>query len=219
MRLVQVSLRHLHVIEVELQLEMRRADLVDDLLHLIGGVGEVAGNVAVVDRLHHQREPALGGAVAGLLEVGDEGLVHRLGVGAGRDHARHDVQRAALQHLGVVERLVERGRELGLAAGQGGQPALALAPVARRQVEQRLRELVLLELGRDVGGRRLVGEQDLDGLEAVRGGGAEALQERHLLVDPGEVGGELGHVGLHLDQEGKASSTSRTWRVRRAGAP
>ena len=69
----EVSLRHLHVIEVELQAEMRRADLVDDLLHLIGGVGEVARNVAVVDRLHHQREPALGRAVAGLLEVGDEG--------------------------------------------------------------------------------------------------------------------------------------------------
>src|SRR5439155_16865637 len=43
-----------------------------------------------------------------------------------------------------------------------------------------------------------VGEQDLDGLEAVGGGGAEALQERHLLVDPGEVGGELGHGYFYL---------------------
>ena len=138
-------------------------------------------------------------------------LVHRLGVGARRDHARHDVQRAALQHLGVVERLVERGGELGLAAGQGGQPALALAPVARRQVEQRLRELVLLELGGDVGGRRLVGEQDLDGLEAVRGGGAEALQERHLLVDPGEIGGELGHGLLQDADELSPSEAKDLW--------
>jgi hypothetical protein len=106
------------------------------------------------------------------------------------------VHGSTLQHPGVVEPLVERGRELGLAAGQGGDPALALAPVARRQVEQCLREPVLLELGGDVGGRRLVGQQDLHGLEAVRGGGAEALQERHLLVDPGEIGGELGHDGV-----------------------
>src|SRR5205085_2242936 len=59
--------------------------------------------------------------------------------------------------------------------------------------EQCLRQLVLPELGGDVRSRRLVREEDLHGLEAVRGGGAEALQERHLLVDPGEIGGELGH--------------------------
>ena len=84
----------------------------------------------------------------------------------------------------------------GLAAGQGGHAAPALARVAGRQVEQGLRQLVLLELGRDVGSRCLIGKQDLDRLEAVRRGRTEALQEGHLLVDPRKVGGELGHGGV-----------------------
>src|SRR5438477_2482054 len=54
--LLQIALGHLQVIEVELQLEMRRADFLDDRLDLRRGVGEVAGNVAVVDRLQHQGE-------------------------------------------------------------------------------------------------------------------------------------------------------------------
>src|SRR4029453_3244812 len=83
----QVSCGDLHVIEVELQFQMRRADIAHDLLDLAGGVGEVAGNVAMVDRLQHKGEPALGGAVAGHLEVGDERAVHCLHVGAGRNHA------------------------------------------------------------------------------------------------------------------------------------
>src|SRR5262245_755231 len=40
----EVSLGHLQVIEVELQAQMRSADLVDDSFHLVRGVGEVAGN-------------------------------------------------------------------------------------------------------------------------------------------------------------------------------
>ena len=170
-----------------------RADLVDDRLHLVGGVGEVAGNVAAVDRLQHQGQPAVGGAIAGLLQIADEGAMHGRDVAAGRNEPRHDVQCLALEVPGVVERLVERRLEVGFAPGQGREAALALGGVAGRQVEQRLRQPVLLQLRRDVGGRRLVGEQDLDRLEAMGGGGAEALQERDLLVDPGQVGGKLGH--------------------------
>ncbi len=136
--LLQITFRHLQVIEIELQAQMRRADLVDDRLHLVRGVGEVAWNVAMVDRLQNDRDAALGGAVADLLQVRHEGAMHRLRVGARRDHARHDVQGPALQHLGVLQRLLECGGKFGFAAGQGGQPALALAGIARRQVEQRL---------------------------------------------------------------------------------
>ena len=181
------------MIEVELQLEVRGAHFVDDILHLVGRVGEVAGNIAMVDRLHHQGEAHPGGAVAGLPEIGDERAMHRRRIGARCDQARHDVQRLALQRLCVVEGLVESGGKVGFAAGQGGQSALALAPVARRQVEQRLGELVLPEFGRDVCGGRLVGKQDLDGLEAVRRRSTEAPHEGNFLVYPRQIGGELGH--------------------------
>ena len=87
----QVTLGDLAVIEVELQLEMRRADLAHDLLDLRGGVGEVAGNVAMVDRLQHDGDAVLGRAVANLLQVRHEGPVHRPGVAAGRDQPGHDV--------------------------------------------------------------------------------------------------------------------------------
>ena len=172
---------------------MRRAHFLDDLLHLIGGVGEIARNVTVIDRLQHDREAALGRAIADLLEVRDESTVHVLGVGPRSDHARHDVQGSAFQDLGIVEGLFERGGKFDLAAGQGREPALALAPVARRQVEQRLGKLVFLELDRDLGCGRFVGEKDLHRPEAVRGGGAKPLQEWQFLVDPRQVGGELGH--------------------------
>jgi len=59
--------------------------------------------------------------------------MHRLGVGAGRDHARHDVQRVAFEVPGVVERRVERCGELRLAAGDRRDAAAALAGVAGRQ--------------------------------------------------------------------------------------
>jgi len=136
-----------------------------------------------------------------LLQVRYEGAVHRLHVGAGRDHAGHDVQGPAFEHPGIVQRLVDGGGELGLAAGKGGQSTLALAGIARRHVEQRLRELVLLQFGGDLAGRRFIGKQDLDGLETVRRRGAETLQERHFLVDPRKIGGELGHSSCPIRKD------------------
>ena len=53
-----------------------------------------------------------------------------------------------------------------LAAGKRGDATLALVAIARRQVEQRLLELRPGQRQPDLLGRMLIGEQELDGLEA-----------------------------------------------------
>ena len=59
-------------------------------------------------------------------------------VHAGGQEAGHAVEALAAQRLGVGEGGLDRARDLGLAAGEGGQAPLALVPVAGRHVEERL---------------------------------------------------------------------------------
>src|SRR3546814_16138229 len=55
-----VAVGDLGMVEVELQAQVRRADLADDALGLVIVVQVEAGNIAPVDRPGHQRPPAPG---------------------------------------------------------------------------------------------------------------------------------------------------------------
>src|SRR3546814_1863787 len=60
-----VAVGDLRVVEIELQAQVRRADLADDALCLVIVVQVEAGNIAPVDRLEHQRQPEPGSLFGG----------------------------------------------------------------------------------------------------------------------------------------------------------
>src|SRR5690606_35233019 len=87
-------------------------------------------------------------------------------LGAVVAQARHRVDAPAAGRLGIAERLGQCRLELRFTSGKRGKPALALGPVTRWQIEQRLRQTVGLQPRRDLLRLVLVGEQELDRAEA-----------------------------------------------------
>ncbi len=148
-------------------------DRLDDRLHAhLGAFLRRPGEVRAIDRGHRVMRDAVG------------------------DQPGHHMQARAFQDGGVVQRLGDGIAEVGLAAGQGGHAAFALRPVPRRGVEQHLRQPVVLQPRGDLGRREVVGEQELDPLEAGLGGQGEAVEERHLVEHHREVRGEARHSGI-----------------------
>src|SRR6185312_12352831 len=94
---------------------------------------------------------------------------------------------------GIVEGALQPFREVALAPGQGGKPALALGPVTRRQIEERLGQAVALEPRRDLARREIIGKEILDAAEARFRRRTEAVEEGHVLEHHAEIGGELRH--------------------------
>jgi hypothetical protein len=112
---------------------------------------------------------------------------------ARRGDPGHRVQAGAAGGERVGARSTHPLLELGLAAWQCGDAALARVEVSGRHVEQRLRQAVRPQPRGDLGGRPRVGEQELDTREAIGGRGTEAGEELVLAVHHREVGCEAGH--------------------------
>ncbi len=190
----EVALADLAVIEVHLHAQVGRAHLSHHVVRLLLRGEEVARCVAPIERFDQQRDAQRRHARGGLAQVGHVGGVQAGPVGALGHDAGHGVQALAAGGLGVAQGRFQVGGEFGLAAREAGHAALADGLVARRQVEQGLREAVVAQAARDLVGVELVREQVLDGVEAIGGGCGEALQEGHFGVHQREVGGESGHV-------------------------
>ncbi|MNP66499.1 hypothetical protein D3C76_1622180 [compost metagenome] len=96
----------------------------------------------------------------------------------------------------VSDGQVDTGTELFDPVRQAGDTALALGPVAGRQVEQHLGQTVGVELGLDFGGAEVVREQVFDTTETGLGGRFETGEKVLLGEQHGQVGGETRHGGL-----------------------
>ena len=183
-------------------------------LGMVGRRDVEARDVALVDRLEQELDAGVGEARRRVLQVRDQRRLQRGGVHARRRDAGEAVDLRAAERLPVADRGRDRGAELVDPVGQAADAALAARPVAGRQVEQRLREAVRRQrLGDDLG-RVLVGAHVLDRREAVGGGRGEAVEEGVLLVEEGEVGGELRHRSFLRT----ARANLRRFPGRRAGA-
>ena len=121
--------------------------------------------------------PAFFAAHARLLQVGRP--QRRARVAAGGHQAGHQVHARAAERGGVLEGPVEAAPELGLAAGQGGDAALALGEVARRRVEQHLLQAVSLQRRASVSPPATRRERGTRPPRSRRRGRGEALEERH----------------------------------------
>ena len=178
---LEIALDDLRVVEVHLHAQVRDADLLANRVRLPLRVEEVAGHVARVDRLDHDRHVLHGGLLAGEAHVA---LVRAqpprpLGVvGALRQHPGHHVDSRTAQRLREAQRRDHAGRELVLASRQRRQAPVAGFPAAGRRVDQHDVELVLRDARRDLPHLEVVAERELDRTKARLRRLAEGLESR-----------------------------------------
>ncbi len=156
-------------------------------------VQEIAGDVAVVDRLDDHRDALAGEPLGGVAQIGDVDALALGAVAPLRPQPGHRVQQPALRRFGVDQRLLDAGAELRLAPRQRRHPALAGRPVAGRHVEQCLDQPVRFEPGGDGFGRMVVGAEIFDRLEAALGRGGKPVEKADFLKDEAQIGGEFRH--------------------------
>ena len=70
--LEQIAADDLHVIEIELDAHVRRADLADDVGGVLDAAEKIVRPVARIDRLDQQRDIRLGGFRGGARDILDE---------------------------------------------------------------------------------------------------------------------------------------------------
>lgn len=177
-----VAFDDLAVVEVELHLQVRCAEGLHDAVCLVLAVQEVAGHVAQVDRLDQHVPSGRSGTLGRPGDIPFVGGLQPPAVGALRRETCHHVDPRAAERLGIVQRPREAVTELGFAPRQAGDATVTRVPVTGRRVEQHLLQTVVLQTPGDLTRFEGVGEQVLDRLEAVRGGGGEAVEEGVLVV-------------------------------------
>ena len=194
--LQHVALADADMIDVEHDLQVGCADRGDDVRRRLERRVEIAGRVALVERLEEERQPVLGGLGGGALEIAYENrpaLVELLG----RNLARHgmDGDRAGGDAIG--DRLVDRRREFLFATGHRTE-AEVLPRLADRGVDAEKREPVPhTGLPHPFGGD-VVRPVQLDRLEAGRGRRVDPVKERLVGPEESEIGGEPGHLRATL---------------------
>ena len=189
----EVALHDLHMVKVELELQIGVADLVDDPHRVGRRVQEIAGDVAVVDRLDDDGDAVARRALGRVTQILDVHPLGRASVAALRHEAGHRVHEPATGRLGVDERLVDPGAKLRLAARQRRHPALARGPVSGRHVEQRLGEPVPAQCRRDGFWRVVVGAEIFDRLKTAFRGGSKPVEKPDVLKDKAQIRGEFRH--------------------------
>jgi hypothetical protein len=198
----ELAFHPLRVIDVVLHEQVGRADILDDVERLPRVVQVEARDVVRVDRLDQELDARTRQLARGEAQVLDERRAHARGILARRRDARQAIDLRALERARIVDRLSHAVPEFAHARRLARDAAVALRPIAGRQVVQHLREAVapqaldqrLLRVG--------VREQVLDAGEARAHGGVEAVEEIDLVVEQREIGGEPGH-GRDARRNGK----------------
>ena len=209
-----VALDDLAVVEVELDLDVRGADLGHQRMRVGLAVERIAGVVSGIEWFHEQGDAGLGRARGRLAQVGDEGGAALLRARVRVRHPPHRMQPWATGRPAVAEREIQPLPELRLAPRQSSESTLPFFP--RRQIEQDRAQIVLPQPLPNGGFRRLpIRELVLDGPEAAAGRGLEAIQERALGEEIAQVGGEAGHGGVMIAKWTAALIRQRpSWRTR-----
>ena len=194
-----VALHHLHVVDVVLHEQIARAYVRNELKRLRGPVQEEAGNIDRVDRLDQKLDPLPGERIRGEAQIADQHLVEIDRVRAVRRDADEAVELTAIERLGVVDGARDAVAKLLDPVGQDGDAALARRPIAGGQIVQHLRQPVLVQLLAQLGLVEIIREQIFHPAEARSLGGGEAIEERLLAEQHGEIGGKFGHDLVLLD--------------------
>src|SRR5580704_11574301 len=199
--LEQIARHDLHVVEIELDAHIRRADLGDNVGGVLDPAQEIARPVARIDRFDQQRDVGLGGVGRGALEVFDENGLRRRAL-LGRHRAGHAMDGAAADRRHIIERALEGCVPIALAPRQCGETEFR----ALRRVDAELCQVMPLQLGRHRRRRDVIRKLQLDGGETRSSSSAEALDQRALGEKMAEIGGKAGHGVSWLFGDGSSSS-------------
>ena len=132
--------------------------------------------------------PACSSLVGGVFQVLDEDILQRAAIDIRRRDAGQAIDLRTIERLRVSDCCIDAFPEFLDAVGQHGDAALALAPVARRQVEQHLGKPVLLQPRRHHLRRMIIRADIFDGLEAGAGGRVETVEKLMLAKEHREIG-------------------------------
>src|SRR5882672_3556147 len=119
--------------------------------------------------------------------------------------------------LRVRQRGMQALLQIGKAIGQRGKTLLTRAPIARRQIEQRLGQAIGLQPLADLIGGMVVRKQKLHGSESGLRRGFKTVEERDFGEHHGEIGGETGHrlssffVRSYFGSPGKCVPVTRAY--------
>ena len=186
-----VAMNDLAVIDVELQFQVRDLQFGDQVAREAKIVEKIARHVACVDRLDHDVEAVgreeLRGPRHRFVELFDRPRIAAIG------DARHQMQPLDAGCLRVRQRRLKASLQIVEAIRQRGKAFFAGVPIARRQVEQRLRQAVAFQPFADGICRMVIGKQEFDGRKARVGRRVEAVEERDFGEHHGEIGGKSRH--------------------------
>src|ERR1700737_2142197 len=136
----EVSLHHLHVVDVVLKVDVFAPSLRDEVERLLGVAEEEAWDVARVDGLDEELDSLRAERAGGEAQIVDKGRVDALGIGVRAGNAGEAVELGAPERLCVLDGLAHSIAELAHAIRQAGDAALSFGPVAGGQVVEHLRE-------------------------------------------------------------------------------
>ena len=185
----QVAAHDLRVIEIELDADIRLADLRDDVGGMFGAVEEIIRPVAVVDRLDQQRDVFRRGQICGPLEIVDEDALGRRAL-VQVDLAGEAMDRGAADRHDVVERAANS------ASNSRSRPGTAASPNRPRSPRSVLMPSIVSSCWSIAAHRRsrnVVGELHLDALEAAGRRGVDPFDQRTVGEQVTDIGGKTGH--------------------------
>jgi hypothetical protein len=107
----------------------------------------------------------------------------------------------------VFERAFKAGHEFAFAPRQSRHTAIAFGPIPRRQVEQRLRKAIAVELRHNLGRREVIGKEKLDARKACRSSSGKPIEETHLLEHEAQICRKLWHRNHEQSQDGFSVAT------------
>src|SRR5882672_7137843 len=193
-RIGEFTFHTLHVIDVVLQKEVVGAGGRNDVQRLLRVVEIKTGNVVSVDRLGQQAQSRALEGGGREFQVGNEGRAHPLGIYSRGRNPGEAIQLFDAQRPRISDRLADTLLEFSHAIRMAGDAAFAGGPLAGRQVVQDQFEAMRAQTRGELVGRVLVRKQKLDGTKPGLRGRLEAIQERPLVEQHGQIGSELGHL-------------------------
>src|SRR5260370_23925694 len=134
----EISLHHLHMVDVVLKIDVFASRLRDDVERLPRVAEVEARDVARVDRLDEEPDPLRPQRAGGETQVVDEGRVDALGIDVRAGDAGEAVELGATERFRVLDGLAYAVAELAHAIRQARDPALSFRPVAARPALQHL---------------------------------------------------------------------------------
>lgn len=188
----EIAFGDLAMIKIELQRDVLMRDAIEDDEGLARAAEKIAGVVARIERLDQQGRALSRRARAGALQIGDIDRLLRPPLIAQRLPGK-DVDVRTAESPRVGQRLIDARIEISLAAELRSKAAVARLEIAHRRVKQHDLDAGGFSARRNFSGRKVVWKLELDRGETGLARRGEAVQERKLPEQGGEIGREFRH--------------------------